>query len=160
TYVTYPAIDINESGQIGMTYMQSGTDSTTDYMSMYVTGWNPGDPAGTMEAPVLVPAGTGQANYKDFSGGGRAGDLSGIKVEPVAGSFWAANEFANTEPVANWGTAIANFTLSTPLPPADVVVTVAGPSSVNAGTTATYTITVTNNGPVNPAQGLVLTDIL
>jgi hypothetical protein len=33
TYITYPAIDINSAGDIGMTYMQSGTDSPTDFLS-------------------------------------------------------------------------------------------------------------------------------
>ncbi|MGH9208712.1 MAG: DUF11 domain-containing protein, partial [Acidimicrobiales bacterium] len=159
TYLTYPAIDINPTGQIGLTYVRSGTDSSSDFMSTYVTGRTPSDAAGTMEASVLVPAGTGKANYKDFTSGGRAGDLSGINVDPVDGSFWAANEFANTEATANWGTAIANFTVSNPLPSADVAVTASGPSSVTAGTNATYTITVTNNGP-NAAQGLVLSDTL
>jgi uncharacterized repeat protein (TIGR01451 family) len=162
TFITYPSIDINSSGQIGMTYMKSGDDAKTDYLSMYVTGRNSGDAPGTMETPVLVPAGTGQTNYADFSGGGRAGDLSGINVDPGNGSFWAANEFANTEPVANWGTAVANFTISNPLPLTDMVVTDTGPSSVDVtagSTTATYTITVTNNGPV-AAQGVVLTDTL
>jgi uncharacterized repeat protein (TIGR01451 family) len=142
--------------------MKSGTDSSTDYMSMYVTGRNSSDAAGTMESSVLVPAGAGQANYKDFSSGGRAGDLSGINVDPSDGSFWAANEFANTEATANWGTAVANFTLSSPLPATDMAITATGPSSVdvtNGSTNATYTITITNNGP-NAAQGVVLSDAL
>jgi uncharacterized repeat protein (TIGR01451 family) len=159
TYLTYPSIDINSSGQIGMTYMKSGTDASNDYMSMVVTGRNPNDAAGTMETSVLVPAGTGQANYQDFASGGRAGDLSGINVDPSDGSFWAANEFANTEATANWGTAIANFTISNPLPSTDMAVTATGPSSVTAGTNATYTITITNNGPAS-AQGVVLSDTL
>jgi uncharacterized repeat protein (TIGR01451 family) len=159
TYLVYPAIDINASSQIGLTYMKSGTDSTTDYMSMNVTGRIPGDAPGTMETPVVVPAGTGQANYTDFASGHRAGDLSGINIDPSDGSFWAANEFANTEPTANWGTAVANFTISNPLPSTDMAVTATGPSSVTAGTNATYTITITNNGP-NAAQGVVLSDTL
>jgi uncharacterized repeat protein (TIGR01451 family) len=40
-----------------------------------------------------------------------------------------------------------------------VSVTSSGPSSITAGTNATYTITLTNNGP-NAAQGVVLTDTL
>lgn len=156
TYIYYPGIDINSAGQIGMSYMKSGTDSTTDYMSMWVTGRTTGDTAGTMQTPVIVPAGTGQANYHDPYN--RAGDLSGINVDPVDGTFWAANEFANTEATANWGTAIANFTLTTPIS-TDLAVTNSGPASVTAGTTATYTITLTNNGP-NPAAGVVLTDLL
>jgi uncharacterized repeat protein (TIGR01451 family) len=158
TYLTYPSIDINSSGNIGLNYSRSGNDTSTDYMSMYVTGRTPGDAAGTMETPVLVPAGTGQANYHDFSPG-RAGDLTGINVDPSDGSFWASNEFANTEATANWGTAVANFSLSNPLPSADMSVTATGPSSVTAGTNATYTITITNNGP-NAAQGVVLSDTL
>jgi uncharacterized repeat protein (TIGR01451 family) len=159
TYITYPGIDINPSGQIGMSYIKSGTDSPNDFMSMWVTGRTPLDAAGTMETPVLVPAGTGVANYDDFTSGGRAGDLSGISVDPVDGTFWAANEFANTQAVANWGTAIANFSLAPPANSADVSVASSGPSQVTAGDNATYTITITNNGP-NAAQGVVLTDTL
>jgi uncharacterized repeat protein (TIGR01451 family) len=157
TYITYPSIDVNSSGQIGLNYMKSGTDTSTDYLSMYVTGRISSDPAGTMETSVLVPAGKGQANYSDPYH--RAGDLSGINVDPADGSFWAANEFANNEAVANWGTAVANFTISNPLPSTDMAVTATGQSSVTAGTNATYTITITNNGP-NSAQGVVLSDTL
>lgn len=159
TYVVYPDIDINSSGQIGMSYMRSGTDSSTDYLSMWVTARNANDAAGAMQSPVIIPAGTGLANYKDFTTGGRAGDLSGINVDPVDGTFWAANEFANTQLTANWGTAIANFAPVVPANSADLAVTNTGPSSVTAGTGATYTITITNNGP-NAAQAVVVSDLL
>ena len=159
TYIVYPGIDINASSQIGMSYMKSGTDTATDYLSMGVTGRVATDAAGTMETPVTVPAGTGLANYKDFTTGGRAGDLSGINVDPVNGTFWAANEFANTQSTANWGTAIANFAPTTPVNSADMAITNSGPSSVTAGTQATYTITLVNNGP-NAAGGVVMTDTL
>jgi PKD repeat protein len=111
TYCVYPAIEINAAGDIGLTYMESGTDTPSNYLSMYITGRVATDPAGTMQTAVLVPAGRGQANYTDFANPQRAGDLAGINVDPVDGSFWAANEFANTEASANWGTAIANFSL-------------------------------------------------
>jgi hypothetical protein len=112
TYISYPAIDVSTSGAIGMSYMRSGNDTSSDYMSMWVTGRLSTDAAGTMETPVLVPNGTGLANYSDFANPHRAGDLSGINVDPVDGSFWAANEFANTQATANWGTAIANFSVA------------------------------------------------
>jgi len=163
TYIVYPGIDINSSGQIGMSYMKSGTDTPTDYLSMWVTGRLSTDAAGTMETPVMVSAGQGLTNYSDFTStgtsGGRAGDLSGINVDPVNGTFWAANEFANTQGTADWGTAIANFSTGAPVNSADLAVTNSGPSSVTAGNQATYTITLTNNGP-NAAQGVVLTDNL
>lgn len=159
TYIVYPGIDINSAGQIGMSYMRSGTDTSNDYLSMWVAARTPTDAAGTMESPVMVPAGAGQTNYSDFTSGGRAGDLSGINVDPVDGTFWAANEFANTQLIANWGTAIANFAPSTPTNSADLAVSASGPSSVTAGATATYTITLVNNGP-SAAQGVVLSDLL
>jgi uncharacterized repeat protein (TIGR01451 family) len=158
TYAMYPSIDINPSGQIGLNFEDSGTGAG-QFASMYVTGRNSGDSAGTMQTPVLVPAGTGQANYHDFnSPSQRQGDLSGINVDPNDGSFWAAQEFANTDATANWGTAIANFSLSSG-PTADLSVTKLGPSSVTAGTSATYTITFSNLGP-NSASNVVLTDTL
>jgi uncharacterized repeat protein (TIGR01451 family) len=162
TYSFYPSIDVNPVDQIGLTYMASGNDTSDDYMSMYVTGRLPTDPAGTMEAPVPVDAGTGGANYKDFSQGGRAGDLSGINVDPVDGSFWAANEFANTEATANWGTAVANFTLSNAIPVADMAIAVSGPAVVDitdGPASVAYAITVTNNGP-NDASDVILSDFL
>jgi uncharacterized repeat protein (TIGR01451 family) len=159
TYIVYPSIDINSSGQIGMTYMKSGTDSSTDYLSMWVTGRVSTDTAGTMQTAVKVPAGSGLANYSDFTSGHRAGDLSGINIDPRDGTFWAANEFANTQSVANWGTAIVNFAPATPAASVDLAVSVSGPSSVTAGNNATYTVTLTNNGTTT-AQSVVLTDLL
>src|SRR4029078_521677 len=33
TYLVFPGIDINAFGQIGMSYMKSGTDTSTDFLS-------------------------------------------------------------------------------------------------------------------------------
>jgi autotransporter-associated beta strand protein len=109
-----PSVALAPDGSIGMTFIES---SDTEEMSMYVTGRTPGDPAGTMETPALAKA--GEANYA----GTRAGDFSGITVDPSTGNtFWAANEYAFpgngglTEP--NWSTWIADFSLSdSPGPP-------------------------------------------
>jgi hypothetical protein len=164
TYITYPGIDINPAGDIGMSYMQSGTDSPTDFLSMYVTGRTASDPAGTMETSVVAQA--GQQVYQDFGPSQgvdqRAGDLSGINIDS-AGNFWAINEFADNEPLptpdnpsADWGTNIAEFTLN---PLADLSVTATGPATVTAGTSATYTLTLINNGP-DDAHNVVLSDTL
>jgi hypothetical protein len=164
TYLTYPAIDINPAGAIGMTYVQSGTDTANDFPSMVITGRTPSDPAGTMETPIVAQA--GQQVYQDFgpSQGDtqRFGDLSGINVD-AAGNFWAINEFADNEPLptptspsADWGTNITSFTLS---PLADLSVTASGPATVTPGGRASYTITLATNGP-DAAQNVVLSDIL
>ena len=90
---------------------------------MYITGQKFGAPAGTLEAPVLVKA--GEAPLRVFRAGGelpaplRTGDYSGLAIDPVDGSFWAANEYTTDLEFpppsgtrrANWGTWIAQFTL-------------------------------------------------
>jgi hypothetical protein len=103
-YDYYPGIDINANGDIGMSFMQSGTGAG-QFMSVYVTGRKRDDPAGTMQTPVLV-----QAGAKNYSAGGRAGDLSGISVDSD-GTFWVANEYATSASSFNWGTTVAHFTL-------------------------------------------------
>jgi hypothetical protein len=142
TYVTYPGIDIDPAGNFGMSFMRSGTDSPTDFMSVYVTGRSPLDPAGTMQAPLLVQP--GQANYT----GSRAGDLSGINVDSD-GSFWIVNEIATTSGSPNWGTGIANFALFgitaiTPPNAFEGIPTTPGPIATfsGSGTPANFTATV------------------
>ena len=107
TYAYEPAIDINSLGQIGLGFMESDTlggvvnAATGGFISTFVTGRLPTDPAGTMEAPVLVSAGTGTAPIT-----GRIGDFSGMNVDPVNNSFWHVNEFGGGGP-----TVIGNFAL-------------------------------------------------
>src|SRR5207244_4532734 len=79
----FPSIDIDIADELGMTYMES---SSSEFVSMYVTGRTPGDPAGTMQTGVRTRAGT--VNYT----GTRAGDYSGTSVDPSDGvMFWSAN---------------------------------------------------------------------
>jgi hypothetical protein len=102
----YPAIDINTTKTLGMTFMES---SPTEDMSMYVTGRTPSRPAGTMQTPVLTHAGV--ASYS----GTRAGDYSGLTVDPSDGvSFWAASEYKASTTVL-WSTGLAHFTVSPPV---------------------------------------------
>jgi autotransporter-associated beta strand protein len=102
-----PSVALGTDGSIGMTYIES---SSSQDMSMYVTGRLASDPAGTMQAGVEAKA--GEQNYQ----GTRIGDFSGITVDPSTGTtYWAANEYAisTTDPsLPNWGTWIANFQLS------------------------------------------------
>ena len=101
-YDAYPTVDINAAGSIGMTYMQSGTSQD---MSAYDTGRLSVDPAGTMEAPVLVQAGGG-ANTDT-----REGDMSAINTD-ADGSFWATTEW--TDASSNWNDVASHFTVMAP----------------------------------------------
>jgi uncharacterized repeat protein (TIGR01451 family) len=152
-YIICPGIDINPAGSIGMSYIQSGT-LARQFMSVYATGRNSSDPAGTMETPVLVQAGV--QNYHDFNSAlgapQRAGDFSGISID-ADGSFWIVNEFADNEPVnqfsADWGTAIGNFTVpSGGILPTDLALNVSGSASGVEDGPLTYNVTITNKGPV------------
>jgi uncharacterized repeat protein (TIGR01451 family) len=107
----FPSIDINPAGDLGLTFMES---SSNEFMSMYVTGQLAGSPAGTMLTPVLAKA--GEATYTGFGPPTdpppyRGGDFSGTGVDPTDGTFWTANEYANTDSGANWGTWIQQFSL-------------------------------------------------
>jgi hypothetical protein len=64
-----------------------------------------------MQRPVRVAA--GQASYQGGQQGPRAGDYSGLSIDPVnPNKFWAANEYA-TAPAhrRNWGTWLVGFSL-------------------------------------------------
>jgi uncharacterized repeat protein (TIGR01451 family) len=153
-FTYFPSADIDPAGDIAMTYLES---SNNELMSMYIAGKALGE--ANMEAGVLAAGGNSAYTGPDGSPH-RAGDYSGTTVDINASgqptnSFWSANEYSNG---GVWGTVLAQFTISVPVS-ADLAVTASGPSSVTAGTNATYTITVTNNGP-NTAQSVVLTDTL
>jgi hypothetical protein len=98
----YPSIEVNRAGDLGLTYMQS---SFRQYVSMYVTAQRQGAAPGTMQPGVLVHAGVG--TYL----GTRGGDFSGISVDPVNDTFWAANEYSRSS-LDLWGTWVANFALT------------------------------------------------
>jgi hypothetical protein len=100
-YDAFPSIDINSQGTIGLTYIQSS--KAAQFASMYVTGRLTNDLPGTMAAPVLIHAGSVAGNSE--------GSISGISVDSD-GSFWAANQYAVSEPTGNWGTAVAHYNVA------------------------------------------------
>jgi hypothetical protein len=131
-YAFDPAIDIALNGDIGITYLQSGPN---EFLSAYITGRSAGDPANTLQTPRLLKA--GEAIYKSIFDmvphlivvngnqtisldpplGYPVGQFGGVAVDPVNGSFWAANEYATAasavpQALSNWGTWIGNFAIT------------------------------------------------
>ena len=98
----FPGININYEGDIGLTFMES---STSEYMSMYVTGQSYLDSgSGQMQTPVEIFAGTSHSTVN------RAGDYSGMSVDPSDGyTFWGANEYKGS---SLWNTGLASFGVS------------------------------------------------
>lgn len=138
----FPSIAISANGSLGMTFMQS---SSTQFMSMYVTGKLPADSLGTMQTPTLAKA--GQANYSAFDCPFfgdicRAGDYSGITVDPdLTNVFCAANEYATSAGSNNWGTRIACFSLGTH----DLAVTkMTVPKTATSGASLPTKVTIQN----------------
>ncbi len=146
TFYAYPGIAINSAGSIGMSFVASGL-GTGQFMSTYVTGRNPSDPAGTMETPILAMAGT-----VNDDGDGREGDMSGINVDSD-GSFWIDNEIAVNNPIFgadSWGTAVAHFKLSTSVSTqAGDTSAIYSPNSQSLGLSATVTDINTPSNIVN-----------
>ena len=117
TYI--PDAAMSPDGSIGMTFIES---SSSEFMSVYVTGRKATDALGTMQTPILAKAGVAALNPSD-----RVGDYSTTSIDPVDGTFWSANEYAGAG--GNWRTFVEHFTLmSVATPP---VVT---PPSDQAGT--------------------------
>jgi hypothetical protein len=148
----YPSLAIDAAGDIGMDYMES---SSTEDVSMYVTGQRFGDPAGTMSAPLLAKA--GEAPYGLSGAEYRSGDFSAIETDPVTGaSFWAANEYAVTPPSglfgSNWGDWIENFSLRSPSR-----FRVDAPASSPTGAPVTFAVTATDayNNTISDYTGTV-----
>jgi hypothetical protein len=96
----FGSVAINANGDLGLTYMES---SLSEFVSMYVTGRQAGDPMGTMKPGILVAPGISDGFFF------RAGDYSGIAVDPNGSSFWAENEYQGN---TLWNTYVASFNLA------------------------------------------------
>jgi hypothetical protein len=117
TYI--PDAAMSPDGSIGMTFIES---SSSEFMSVYVTGRKATDALGTMQTPILAKAGVAALNPSS-----RIGDYSTTSIDPVDGTFWSANEYAGAG--GNWRTFVEHFTLmSVATPP------VVSPPSDQAGT--------------------------
>jgi len=107
---SYPSIAINTAGDIGMTFIQSASNTKgtiTQTPSMYITGWAVGDALNTLDPPTLI-----QAGVAGSAAGFRGGDYSATVVDPSNQSFWSAQQYAADNIISDdWGTAIANYTV-------------------------------------------------
>jgi len=148
----YPSIEIAPNGDVGMTFMQS---SSTQFMSMYVTGQNSANLPGQMRTPILAQAGLRTYRAFDcvigtiFVDDCRAGDYSGISIDPnFSNMFCAANEYATSKGSNNWGTWITCFAIGIH----DLAVTgIVAPATVKgtAAISAAVTVTIQNRSDHN-----------
>lgn len=124
-----PAIDIAPDNSFGMIFEEA---SSSEPLSIYVSGRLTSDATGMMASPTLVQR--GQQAYSGTAGG----DFSGMAVDATDGAFWGGAEYTNQEPT-NWGTWVARFTLSVTVPVfAPVTLSAVGGAS---GPTVIFTVT-------------------
>lgn len=155
----YPSIEIAPNGDIGMNFLQS---SSSEFMSMYVTGRNSANGPGEMRTPLLARA--GQRTYRAFDcavgsvfvDDCRAGDYSGISIDPnFSNMFCAGNEYATSKSSNNWGTWIACFAIGVhdlAITSITAPTTTKGSGAVNAAVTVTIQNRSDHSETITPAS--------
>jgi hypothetical protein len=133
---SFPAIQIDKKGGIGMTFSMIGNSTPGKVMA---SGRRPSDPPGTMGNPVVLENSLA-ATYNGFSN--RWGDYFDLELDPIDQStFWAVGMGAGTN--GRWQTFIKGFKISlpdselTPVLPSGVT-TVAG-TLMSGNKTSLYT---------------------
>jgi hypothetical protein len=99
------SIAMDKLGNIALGYSVS---SSSVVPSIAITGRVPTDPAGTMEAEMVVKAGGG-SQLQNLN---RWGDYSAMQVDPTDDcTFWYTNEYLRSSGTFNWSTWITSFKL-------------------------------------------------
>ncbi|MCZ7382754.1 MAG: PGF-pre-PGF domain-containing protein [Candidatus Methanoperedens sp.] len=128
----FPSIAVNAVGDVGIGFSGS---SSSEYAGAYYTARHASDAPGTMQSVGLLKAGL--ASYT----GNRWGDFSATVIDPSDNTtFWTVQEYTATSTL--WGTWWGKFVISFGVNL--TVDTTTQPTA--AGTNATYTIFLQNNG--------------
>lgn len=96
------SIAMDQSGNIGVGYSVS---SGTTYPSIRFSGWEAGNPLGTLQNETFAVTGGGaQTGYN------RWGDYSAMRVDPADDcTFWYTQEYYISSGSFNWATRVAAF---------------------------------------------------
>jgi uncharacterized repeat protein (TIGR01451 family) len=136
------SVAMDQAGNMAMGYSTSGTST---FPSVRVADRLAGDPLNTMTEEVEIQAGSGSQTGFIFWG-----DYSQMDLDSADDcTFWYTGTYQPvTSPNQSWATRVAAFRF--PGCEADLAVakTRAPSGEIEAGTDVTYTITVTNDGPV------------
>lgn len=97
------SIAMDQAGDIALGYSESSGSVSP---SVFFTGREPSDPAGSLQTETAIVNGTGS----QIGGLSRWGDYSALTVDPVDDcTFWYTQEYIRTTGSFNWNTRIANF---------------------------------------------------
>jgi hypothetical protein len=136
----YPNLAVDKSGNVLMAYAYA---STTEHPGIRYTGRLSSDAVNTMQTEATMKAGEG------FIDGTRYGDYAGTFLDPDGCTVWHLEEYAKTGFL--WGTWIGSMKFAscggTPPPPDFSLSATPSSRTVVAGSSTTYTVTVTpSNG--------------
>ena len=102
---SFPAINMDRKGGIGMTFSMIGSSTPGQVMG---TGRKPSDPAGSMGNPIVLEN-SNSGTYTGFST--RWGDYFDVELDPTdQTTFWAVGMGAGTN--GKWQTYIKSFKIS------------------------------------------------
>ena len=131
------SVAMDQTGNIGVGYSVS---SAATYPSIRYTGWEVGDPLGTLQAEMFMVSGGGaQTGYN------RWGDYSAMRIDPSDDcTFWYSQEYQATTQTANWNTRIGSFKFSScgQSLTATTTTLVSSPNPSPFGQSVTFTATV------------------
>lgn len=145
-YRWMPSIAMDKVGDMGVGYSES---SSSVAPSIYYTGWQLGEPLGTLEAeaPIL------QGAFSQTGGLSRWGDYSSMSVDPTDDcTFWYTNEYLPSNGSFNWITRIASFVFpgcSSGSTSTTVTSVTLNPSTVTGGSPSTGTVTLSTSATSN-----------
>jgi hypothetical protein len=146
------SVAMDEGGNIGVGYSVA---SASTYPSIRYTGWEVGDPLGTLQAETQLVEGGGSQ-----SGANRWGDYSAMQIDPSDDcTFWYTQEYEATNQSTDWNTRIGSFKFSSCgqslIATSTSLVSSLNPS--NSGQSVTFTATV-SSGSGTPTGAVTFKD--
>lgn len=134
------SVAMDKSGDIGVGYSVA---SASTYPSIRYTGWEVGDPLGTLQAETQLLEGGGSQ-----TGANRWGDYSAMQIDPSDDcTFWYTQEYEAVNQSTDWNTRIGSFKFSSCGQSSLTATTTSLSSSLNpsnSGQSVTFTATVTS----------------
>ncbi|MEL7448505.1 MAG: hypothetical protein AAFN78_04805 [Pseudomonadota bacterium] len=96
------AVSLDQNGNLGMAYTRAANN---EFPSVFVTGREVGDPAGTLQDEVACVIGTGSQ-----SGSNRWGDYSSTSLDPADQcTFYTFQEYVEQSGFVEWNTRVCAF---------------------------------------------------
>jgi hypothetical protein len=133
------SVAMDQSGNIGVGYSVA---SASTYPSIRYTGWEVGDPLGTLQAETRLIEGGGSQ-----TGSNRWGDYSAMQIDPSDGcTFWYTQEYEAGNQSTDWNTRIGSFKFSScgQALAATTTSLVSSLNPSNSGQSVTFTATVSS----------------